>query len=81
MDINPWKWRLSSNLEHITHGVPAHLRKYDEAGNMYAAPGTDGCDYVHTETGELIPHLSFYTENVHNCRLAAMAGNSDAMSQ
>jgi len=81
MDINPWKWRLSSNLEHITHGIPTHLRKYDEAGDMYAAPGTDGCDYIHTETGELIPHLSFYTENVHNCRLAAMAGNLDAMSQ
>ena len=45
MDINPWKWRLSRNKPNITHGIPKHLRKTDEDGNIYALPGTDSCDY------------------------------------
>ena len=43
-DINPWKWRLSRNKQYITHGIPKHLQKFDEDGEMYAAPGTDGYD-------------------------------------
>ena len=81
MDINPWKWRFSRNSDHITHGIPAHLRKTDSDGNLYAAQGTDGCDYVHSETFELIPHMSFYTQEVHNCRMAALNGNSEAKNQ
>lgn len=81
MDINPWKWRLSRNLPHITHGIPKELRKFDSEGNLYAAQGTDGCDYVHTETFERIPHASFYTENVHRARLAALSGNTQALEQ
>ena len=30
IDVNPWKWRLSRNRPHITHGIPASLRKFDE---------------------------------------------------
>ena len=79
VDVNPWKWRLSRNLPHITHGIPAQLRKYDENGELYAAPGTDGCDYVHTETGEPIPHGTFYNEQAHNARVQALQGNKDAL--
>jgi glycosyltransferase involved in cell wall biosynthesis len=79
VDINPWKWRLSRNLPHITHGIPSILRKSDTDGHLYAAPGTDGCDYVHTETGAVIPHASFYTQEVHNARLAALQGNTQAL--
>ncbi len=79
MDINPWKWRFSRNVDHITHGIPQQLRRQDDDGNLYAAQGTDGCDYVHAETYELVPHMSFYTEDIHNCRMAALAGNNDAM--
>ena len=50
MDVNPWKWRLSRNLPHITHGIPANLRKVDAEGNSYASLGTDGCDYIHVQT-------------------------------
>ena len=25
MDINPWKWRISRNMPHITHGIPKEL--------------------------------------------------------
>ena len=81
MDINPWKWRLSKNLPHITHGIPEDLRRVDSDGHLYSSMGTDGCDYVHTETGERIPHASFYTEEVHNVRLHAMAGHPDAQAQ
>jgi glycosyltransferase involved in cell wall biosynthesis len=78
MDILPWKWRLSRNLPHITHGIPAAFRQVDVDGNLYASPGTDGCDYVHAETYEVIPNIGFYTQEVHNARLAGLAGNNEA---
>lgn len=78
MDVNPWKWRLSRNLPHITHGIPSPLRRSDSDGHLYASPGTDGCDYVHSETGAPIPHGSFYTHEVHNARMAALQGNEEA---
>ena len=34
LDVNPWKWRLSRNLPHITHGIPANLRKFDKDGHV-----------------------------------------------
>jgi hypothetical protein len=80
IDVNPWKWRLSRNLPHITHGIPANLRKYDDDDQLYSAPGSDGCDYVHTETGEPIPHGTFYNEQAHHARVHAVDGNSDALS-
>lgn len=79
VDVNPWKWRLSRNLPHIVHGIPGPLRKTDSEGHLYASPGTDGCDYVHAETGAVIPHASFYTEEVHKARLAALAGHQQAL--
>ena len=78
MDIMPWKWRLSRNLPHITHGIPSHLRKFDESGELYAAPGTDGCDYVHAETFDIIPNINFYTQDVHQVRMHALNGNVQA---
>ena len=80
IDVNPWKWRLSRNLPHITHGIPAQLRKYDDVGQLYSAPGSDGCDYVHAETGEPIPHGTFYNEQAHHARVHAMDGNPDALA-
>ena len=78
MDITPWKWRLSRNKDYITHGIPDHLRKTDENGDLYSLPGSDGCDYVNSDTFELIPHASFYTEEVHHARIAAVGGNKEA---
>lgn len=68
IDINPWKWRLSRNYPHITHGIPAHLRQVDEAGDTYALQGTDGCDYIHTLTGEPIPFANFHTNDTELLR-------------
>lgn len=79
VDVNPWKWRLSKNLPHITHGIPTQLRRYDEAGDLYSAPGSDGCDYVHAESGELIPHVTFYNEQAHAARIHALNGNVEAL--
>lgn len=75
MDINPWKWRLSRNKDHITHGIPKHLRQADEEGNLHSLPGTDGCDYIHAETHEIIYHLSFYNQEIHNLKMSALSGN------
>jgi glycosyltransferase involved in cell wall biosynthesis len=80
VDVNPWKWRLSKNAPHITHGIPADLRRYDEDENLYASPGTDGCDYVHVETGERIPHATFYNDQAHHVRSHAVSGNEEALS-
>ena len=80
MDITPWKWRLSRNKPHITHGLPKQFRRYDENGELFAAQGSDGCDYVHSETYDVIPFAGFYTEEAHYARIAALHGDSEALS-
>lgn len=75
MDVNPWKWRLSRNMEHITHGIPSDLRMKDDAGNLYAGRGTDSCDYINVETYNRLQHATFYDENIHKIRLEALSGN------
>ncbi len=81
IDVNPWKWRLSRNKPNITHGIPKELRLTDDEGNVYSAPGSDGCDYIDSETYERLSHASFYTNEVHNVRMMAMQGNSEALTQ
>ena len=80
-DINPWKWRLSRNLPHITHGIPSELRKYDDDGHLYASMGTDGCDYVNAETGTRISHASFYSMEVDLLRRKALSDDKDALQK
>ena len=79
MDINPWKWRLSRNKDNITHGIPKQLQKFDENGDMFSLPGSDGCDYIDANSSEIIPHGSFYTQNVHEVKVSAMSGNEEAL--
>jgi len=67
MDINPWKWRISKNLPHITHGIPGPLRQWKE-GMLFAKPGTDGCNYIHAETGDLIQFVTFAPSQVDALR-------------
>lgn len=81
VDINPWKWRLSRNNPTITQGIPSDLLCVDDNGNEYASPGTDSCDYIDSETGERLQHVSFYSQDVHNLRIAALSGNSDALKK
>lgn len=77
IDVNPWKWRLSRNLPYITHGIPAHLRK-EENGLLYAKHGTDGCCYINTETGALIPFSNFVTPQVEMLRQKAITDEGAA---
>ena len=80
IDVNPWKWRLSRNRPHITHGIPANLRRHDEEGDLYSAPGSDGCDYIRSDTYDPIPFANFYTNDLHNVRMAALSGNNEALA-
>lgn len=70
-DVFPWKWRLSRNRPNITHGIPEHLRKYDDKGELYAQQGTDGCDYIHKGSNTLVPFANFYTVDVEMLRRSA----------
>lgn len=81
LDVQPWKWRLSKNAPHVTHGIPIQLRRTDNEGNLYAAPGTDGCDMIHKETGETLPFVSFYGQDIESVRQVAMLGNEQARVQ
>lgn len=78
LDIQPWKWRLSRNLPSITHGIPIDLRVDGLDGLPCAKEGTDGCDMIHTTTGERLAHVSFYSPEVENVRRVAMAGSEQA---
>lgn len=78
MDVQPWKWRLSRNLPHITHGIPVELRRTDSEGRAYAAVGTDGCDVIDTTTGERVPFVGFYTPAVEEARQRAVSGDPQA---
>ena len=79
VDVNPWKWRFSRNLKHITHGIPKQLRRFDKGGKLYAAQGTDGCDYIDNQSYEVLPCMHFYGQDVHNIRVSALSGNEDAL--
>ena len=78
MDINPWKWRLSRNLPHITHGIPANLRRFDSNGDLYSEQGTDGCDYIRSDSFQPIPFAGFMTEEVERARRMALSGDTAA---
>lgn len=71
MDINVWKWRISRNFPQITHGVPAQLRKYDSEGNLFSAPGSDGCDYIRSDNYQPVPSIQFYTNEIEQLRQSA----------
>jgi glycosyltransferase involved in cell wall biosynthesis len=78
VDVNPWKWRLTRNDTHITHGIPAQHRRYDKSGHVYSA-GSDGCDYVHNDNYQPIPHSTFYTPDLHQVRIQALEGDKKSL--
>ena len=80
IDIQPWKWRLSRNFSHITHGIPGALRRTDSEGNIYSSPGSDGCDMINKTSGEIIPHLTFHTKETEDIRRAAVSGHDQALN-
>jgi len=74
VDVNPWKWRLSRNDTHITHDIPAQHRRYDGNGNVFSV-GSDGCDYVHTDNYQPVPHMNFYTTQHEKIRQQIIIDN------
>jgi len=81
IDVNPWKWRLSRNRPHITHGIPSHLRRFDDNGMLYSSPGTDGCDYIRSDTFDAVPFVNFYTEDSHKLRERALGNDSNSLNE
>tara|TARA_A200000159_G_C7334269_1_gene344341 strand:- start:1936 stop:3828 length:1893 start_codon:yes stop_codon:yes gene_type:complete len=79
VDVNPWKWRISKNSPHITHGIPEELRRLDEDGNLYTAPGSDTCDYIHKENHKRIKFIAFYSDEVETHRRQALLGNAESL--
>lgn len=71
VDVNPWKWRLSKNDPNITHGIPVNLR-WEKDGLMFARHGTDGCDYIWKDSGEVVPCATFMTPEVETVRRQAV---------
>jgi len=81
IDVNPWKWRLSRNLSHITHGIPKELRRFDKDGDLYTAQGSDTCDYIHSETFERIRFIAYYSEEVEKLRVQALHGDKNSLEK
>ena len=79
MDVNPWKWRISRNKDHITHGIPAELRLKDDDGHLYADKGTDSCDYIDIDSYKRIQHATFYDETAHEIRVKGLQGDATAV--
>lgn len=79
IDVNPWKWRITRNKPNITHGIPGSHRKADDQGKLFAAFGTDGCDYIDRYTLEVLPHATFYTKQIHELRIRALNGDKESI--
>lgn len=80
-DVHNWKWRISRNRPGMTHGIPNHLRRYDDEGELFAARGTDSCDYVWLPNYEPVQHLNFYTSDVDELRKRALDGDGPALAE
>lgn len=78
-DIHNWKWRLSRNRSGITHGIPRELRRYDDEGRLYAAKGTDSCDYVWIGDYSRVKFINFYDQRVEEVRRKALTGDVTAL--
>lgn len=81
-DVHNWKWRLSRNKPGLTHGIPRELRRYDEDGQLYAAQGTDSCDYIWMGDYSRVEYLNFYTSDVDQLRKRAVEElDEDALNE
>jgi len=78
LDVPSWKWRISRNVSVITHGIPKNLRRYDEQSRLFAAYGTDGCNYIHTISGEEIPFGNFTSNDSEILRHSAVFNSKKA---
>lgn len=86
VDVNPWKWRLSKNIPNLTHGIPKHLRKWEKVEGydeplLFSKQGSDGCDYIWKDSGDVVPCIHFVTSEVEQVRQHALtAKDSNSLS-
>lgn len=71
IDVNIWKERISRNLPYITHGIPTQLR-FTKDGYEFSKPGSDGCNLIDTNTGNLIPIVGFMSKESEMLRQMAV---------
>lgn len=81
IDCTPWKWRISRNKCNIIHGIPKQLRMYDENNNLYAYQGTDGCDMIYEDSGEIVPNINYWNNEFEQLRQFALSGDNDALQK
>jgi glycosyltransferase involved in cell wall biosynthesis len=81
IDVNPWKWRFSRNVPHMTHGIPGHLRRFDDEGRLFSELGSDGCDYIRSDSFQTIGFANFMTKESEAARQAALQGSPVAHAQ
>lgn len=79
LDVTPWKWRFSRNVPHITHGIPAALRRFDDAGELYSDRGSDGCDYIRSDNFMPVPFATFMSQDAENARQHVLATGDEAV--
>jgi len=79
VDVNPWKWRLSRNNPRITHGIPKTHQKTADDGTLKSR-GSDGTDYVFSDTNEPVPFATFYQYEIDNVRNKAISGDFMALN-
>jgi len=62
IDIGPTKERITKNKLHITHGIPALLRFYND-NLLYSKQGSDGCNLINSDTfmpiQQFMPNIDF----------------------
>lgn len=74
LDVNLWKWRLSVKHPSIQHGIPITHRALDiTTGLVFAKQGTDGCDYIHADNGQVIPSITLIPGSVESLRQEAVS--------
>lgn len=78
VDVNPWKWRMSRNIERITHGLPGSMRRVDSDG-ITRSLGSDGCDYIDSRDFTHIPFGTFMTEEIEVVRQKALKGDVECI--
>lgn len=80
---NCWKWRLSRNKPEITHGICKQARMTDEiTGKTYAKKHMcDGCCPINVMSGDPIPHVGFYNEQLDVMRIYSPQQYEETVNQ
>lgn len=78
-----WKWRMSRNKPEISHGIHQEARLTNEkTGKIYAQNGkSDGCEYIHVMTNQMLPHAGFWNDQIETARLYVREQYAEGMNK